>query len=374
MDYSFIIAIVAILLIVYFLSKRKKTKHGMKVYESLTDEPVEDKKEYEDEIDYFMTPIAEATRLENKPQTNKKELYNVYNEAVARYNRINKDLVRNHPKTPNIETVVNQRDRAYLELLTAHVNEEIQLDNVLQVTAVAVPPRAVAVIRAPIPVAKEKKRDHKLQLIVKTSPQNVHDPRVGDNLSKRYRELKTSNLAPSTDALYAQMLRFIDIHDPKKKIVSGFAKGDDVSRFDNDKEEQIWYVVWRRIYSPDNRENIDSLLNALRDSIIDCGDNGGSGLVCLTGRVTRVLNALTLLDKNVDLSKPIKTDDIERKEVYDDAHKILQRELDMMGPKFKAEYESGDMQDTKVFDEKVKNCIKVEIKESKYRTDALMAI
>jgi hypothetical protein len=354
--------IIAAGVVIFLLCRRrKKGKHALKKYESPAAENFDDSGSYQDEIDYFMTPVVQATRIENNPTPNKKELYNKYNEAVARYNKVS-PKVRKHPKVPNIETIVGQRDRAYQELIT-----EPEPDNVRIVIPTPVPAAA-----PPVQVLKDNKRDDRLKIQVKSSSQNVHDHNVNDELSSRYTKLKTSGLPPSSDQQYAEMLEFIDKHDKKGKITDGFTFSTDISRFDNDKEDQIWSTVWRRIHAPENAGNVDSLKNAFRDAVVDCTEN--NHLVCTTGRVTRALNSLTLLDNNAELAKPAKTDDIARKEVYDQAHQILHRELDKKGSTFKVSYESGEMDDTDIFDTHVKECMKKEIGNSKYLNDALAAI
>tara|TARA_B110000908_G_scaffold12629_1_gene14713 strand:+ start:6150 stop:7211 length:1062 start_codon:yes stop_codon:yes gene_type:complete len=350
------------------------TKQIFKDYSSPSTDPIIDTGPYTDEVDYVMKPLTQATRIENNTtidKQDKKDLYNKYNEAVARYNEV-KLMVKKNPKVPNINTIVAQRDRAYRELEPdTHVPFSVVV-NTRQPTPIIVPVNVpITEIIAPVPVLKDKKREDRLKIEVKSSSQNVHDHNVNDNLSNRYRKLK-SNIPPDSDDLYAEMLRFIDKHDHKGKITDGFKIGMGISRFNNDKEDMIWSTVWRRIHSPENAENIDSLKNSLRDAIKDCTENGH--LVCTTGRVTRVLDSLTLLDKNDEISKPIRTDDIERKEVYDQAHTILHRELDKMGEKFKKDYESGEMDNTDAFDERVKESIKKEVGTSKYLNDALAAI
>ena len=350
----------AIIAIVWLCrSKVDNKKHGLKAYESSTTKPLKDKKKYKDEVDYFMTPVAQATRIENNNKQDKKELYNHYNEAIARYNLVD-PVIRKRPDVPNIETIVNQRNRIYDEIM----EEEgfgIITNN-----------PTIRPVLPPIPVKKEKVRKDRLKIDIKASPQNVHDTNVNDELSDRYKQLKQNQLADDTSgSLYTDMIDFIHKNDKKKNIVNNFDHTDNISRF-QDNEANIWYTVWKRIHAPENSDNVDSLKESFKCAIQDCTENGST--VCTVGRVTRALNSLTMMDKNEKLSAPVKTDDIERKEVYDQAHKILHRELDKMGNKFKELYESGEMNNTDEFDNKVKNAIRNELGKSKYLDDALAAI
>ena len=229
----------------------------------------------------------------------------------------------------------------------------------------------------PVPVVKKTpsllpSKKHNLNIEIKSSSQNVHDTNVNDELSNRYQIIKNSQLANDSDGrLFTNMIDFIDKNDKKKNIVKNFDYDEEISRF-KDQESNIWYTVWKRIHAPENSDNIESLKNSFRDAVIDCTEDGST--VCTVGRVTRALNSLTLMDKNTNIATPVKTDDIERKEVYDKAYTILQRELDKMGFKFKESYESGEMTNTEVFDDKVKEAIKQEVGQSKYLDDALAAI
>lgn len=368
MNISLALIIIAIGLIVFLIYHNRKKKHALKAYESPSTESFEDKVNYQDEVDYFMTPVAQATRIENNPVPDKKALYNTYNEAVARYNKVS-PKVRKNPKVPNIETIVGQRNKALREIL-AEVPRVVPTPRTMpMITAPQVVPIPV---QPPVPVLKDKKREDRLKITVKSSAQNVHDHNVNDELSSRYKRIKESDLSPSSDQMYAEMVGFIDKNDVKGGITDGFKFNNPVSRFDNDTEDNIWYNVWRRIHAPGNAENIDSLKSSLREAVIDCTEN--NLLVCTTGRVTRALDSLTLLDIDDSISKPAKTDDIERKEVYDQAHAILHRELDKKGVTFKNAYESGEMDDTDAFDEKVRESIKKEVGTSKYLNDALAAI
>lgn len=334
-----------LILYVYRYLKNNRDGHSLNTYKSVSTDPIQPKEKYADEVDFVMYPLSQATRLENSPQPNKRDLYNVYNEAVARYNIVYPHI-RKNPQVPNVETITTQRDRAYLELLTFHVN-----------------------VDAPVEAIKTVPKEEKLKIEIKSSAQNVHDHNVNDELSKRYKTLKSLT---SEDGTLESMLEFISKNDTTKQITINLALRDTISRFDNETEEDIWYTVWRRIHSKDNLENRNSLLLAFKQAIEDCVED--KHLVCTTGRVTRVLDSLTLLDANLEISKSIKTDDIARKDVYDSAHKILQRELNKRGALFKKQYEDDTVDNTEEFDKHVKECIERELEDSKYKNDAIAAI
>lgn len=351
------VIIICIVIICILLRKEDKI---FKEYASTKDKPYKEnkKKTSVNDLDYFMTPIIQATRIENKKEPKKSDVYKHYNEAIARYNRISPTVVREHPRVPNIETIVNQRNRAYEDM--------VQEEGFGLITNGYVAP--------PVPVVKKQtpSKKHNLNIEIKSSSQNVHDTNVNDELSNRYQAIKNSQLAnDSNGILFTNMIDFIEKNDKNKSIVKNFNYDEEISRF-KDQESNIWYTVWKRIHAPENTDNIESLMNSFRDAVIDCTEDGST--VCTVGRVTRALNSLTLMDKNTKIASPVKTDDIERKEVYDKAYDILQRELNKMGSKFKDSYESGEMDNTEAFDDKVKEAIRQEVGDSKYLNDALAAI
>ena len=361
MNCIYFVILILICAIFYFC---RETKHeAIEAFESVESTPIEDKIKYKDEIDYYITPITQAIRMENALSNNKHQIYNKYNEAVHRYNKV-APKVKKHPKVPNIETVVRNRDRVFREII-----------NTAPAPAPAPAPMPVLIL-PPVPIKKDPKRKDRLKIEIKSSAQNVHDHNVNDELSARYNGLKISNLADDSSKSYLEMLDFINKHDQsKRKIINGFDVGEPISRFNDDNEATIWMTVWRRIHSTDNKDNVDDLKNSLADAIKDCTEDGE--LVCTTGRVTRALNSLTLMDSNEKIASPIKTDDMERKEVYDKAYKILQEELNKKSKGFKDKYESGEMDDAEsdLFDTKVKDRIKKDIGEdSPYIKDALAAI
>lgn len=67
-------------------------------------------------------------------------------------------------------------------------------------------------------------------------------------------------------------------------------------------EVQILCLVWRRIHHPINCAHFNDLLNVLIEQLNDCQDTNGH-LLCLTGRITRIIQTLESLDaeKIVDL-------------------------------------------------------------------------
>ena len=59
-------------------------------------------------------------------------------------------------------------------------------------------------------------------------------------------------------------------------------------------------MVWQRINHPINRDHYDDLKLSLTEQLADCKPTGnigiGTGIVCVVGRISRILQTLELLD------------------------------------------------------------------------------
>jgi hypothetical protein len=90
-------------------------------------------------------------------------------------------------------------------------------------------------------------------------------------------------------------------------------------------EATIFMLVWCRIHHPSNYQNRENLLSCLFQQILDASARGH--LVCLSGRISRVVSCLTLLDADPVLSSP----ELDNHEVanlaYLAASNIIQQEL-----------------------------------------------
>lgn len=108
-------------------------------------------------------------------------------------------------------------------------------------------------------------------------------------------------------------------------------------------ENYVLAMIWTRILHPDNATNREKLSDCLIDQIIDCVEkerfvflniNIGSNnfedthsVVCITGRVSRLLSCLTLLDTDPILAEPEKDNNELENIMYMKAANILKTEL-----------------------------------------------
>lgn len=119
------------------------------------------------------------------------------------------------------------------------------------------------------------------------------------------------------------------------------------------KENWILTLVWQRIHNQDNQKNVELMEIALLDQLIDCVQkdndalnmimqflfneiqdedepenmNENKSLVCINGRVARVISSLSLLDNDPVLFEPIRDEKELANMAYSKASSILQEEL-----------------------------------------------
>lgn len=176
---------------------------------------------------------------------------------------------------------------------------------------------------------------------IPNDPQNVHDSQVGNDIKNKFNKILEKNKFDKTE--YNKEGAFEDIRSEIMKynfptethrerallILHKFSEGHENTNL-NTTEDQILINIWKRINSPDNEQQKDNLKASLFDAMADSMDIDNYGVykeVCLSGRCNRALESLTLLDRDSEISKPIKTTEILRNEIFSKSHKIIQDEL-----------------------------------------------
>jgi hypothetical protein len=112
-------------------------------------------------------------------------------------------------------------------------------------------------------------------------------------------------------------------------VLETMGKGGEVTAL-HDNEKNILINVWKRVHSSDNDDRRQFLKDAFMDSLSNGMEKnyyGDYAMVCANGRCDRVINSLTLIDSNPEISKPVKTKEIMRNEVLAKSYTILQEEL-----------------------------------------------
>jgi hypothetical protein len=176
--------------------------------------------------------------------------------------------------------------------------------------------------------------------------QNVHDRNVSDTFANNYAHMREDTHADTTDNGEQKLreirksCRKIFSNSPDKyekakitidKIIA--TKDHKVSKYD-DNELGILLNVWDRINNPENTENAASMQTNLANALCD------GSTVCAVGRVSRVLDSLTLLDSDSKIAAPPMTNQMLRDEIFTLTNRILNEELIILGKK--ESYEKGE--------------------------------
>lgn len=188
---------------------------------------------------------------------------------------------------------------------------------------------------------------------IRSSPQNVHDTELTNEMLNIYQSIVNANNNEKESAGYnnykepkiediRQAIKDYEwsssVEDPSGskrrnralKIVNIAAKGNTLSQLSNAREDDVLLNVWKRVNSPENDDNKDSLQESLMDSLANSMDTNWAGEykeVCIGGRCARILGSLTLLDKEPAIAAPMKTGEILRNEVFSKSWRIVQDEL-----------------------------------------------
>jgi hypothetical protein len=181
---------------------------------------------------------------------------------------------------------------------------------------------------------------------IRSDAQNVHEPQVSHDISRIYSAIKVENDKEDMITGGAENHQNIDIAAIRKEILTHpftseparqraisvletMGKGGEVTAL-HDNEKNILINVWKRVHSSDNDDRRQFLKDAFMDSLSNGMEKnyyGDYAMVCANGRCDRVINSLTLIDSNPEISKPVKTKEIMRNEVLAKSYTILQEEL-----------------------------------------------
>lgn len=285
-----------------------------------------------------------------------------YNKMLKRLNKTPQSFIQNTENNP--ETLVNSVEDFYIKnrfksgVDFRELRDKIRLSRIIQANFDANKKKFK-------PAKHDIEKKYFEPKKVRSDPQNVHDSELTSELEKKYFEIKNLNSQQEVSAPDLKSeLNALKPSDKKRalNVIDFIIKSDgSVSNLNHEKEIAVLDTIWKRIYSEDNKKNRDSLKTAFFNSLLDCQEKNYSGKdvnVCSSGRVSRVINSLTLLDSNPNVSKPLKTQEILRNEVFSKAHKILENSLESTSSNFKKEYNSGqESQAVLEFEEKVKNKI-----------------
>lgn len=181
---------------------------------------------------------------------------------------------------------------------------------------------------------------------IRSDPQNVHETQVSGDLERIYTNIKFENdkddmitggvdnrqgvsIEDIRNAINAHKFSKEDERRRALTVLDTMNNGGEITKL-HDNERNVLLNVWKRIHSSDNDNRRDNLRASLIDSLASGMEKnyyGDYAMVCANGRCGRVINSLTLLDANKDISRPIKTKEIMKNEVFSKSYKILENEL-----------------------------------------------
>lgn len=134
-------------------------------------------------------------------------------------------------------------------------------------------------------------------------PQNVHDSKVNSDLREILRKVE----APvNVNDQIADAQKYISTLDDTRagkatNVLDIIKKGENISTF-GEHENRIFALIWARCDDVRNYESRDNMREAVIQSLVDCYDGTPPSIVCINGRVGRVLNSIALLDYDPAIS------------------------------------------------------------------------
>lgn len=163
------------------------------------------------------------------------------------------------------------------------------------------------------------------QSITHTSDsQNVHDHETQSdirNIASRLNINRTSNVVPDEILNYILVCEYGA--DKKNKAIQALDTirdhGINIVAV-NATEQQILSAVWNRAHEPINADNAENIRMAIVDALASCIENERP--VCSTGRSTRILASLCLLDKDPTMSQ-LGTAESYKNDILAEAHTMF---------------------------------------------------
>lgn len=203
--------------------------------------------------------------------------------------------------------------------------------------------------------------------VITSDPQNVHDSQVNTDMKDIYERIRSSNTSNKTDDEILedinQVINTFPFTDKNKKSsaknISNLMASGTIKTALGASEKQILIEVWKRINDPKNNSQRESLKQSFINALVDGVENGKN--VCTLGRCNRMLGTLTLLDNDPEVSKPVKTTEILRNEVFGKAHHIITTILKDTPKEIADAYQNLDYSD--------EHAKSVEILENKLKTE-----
>lgn len=325
----------------------------------------------------------------------KSKAANFYNKTLNRINNNPTTIIQNDKKELPPEFMINRVENFYDDYITQLNQYYNGIDNNVNTDRLANIVPDFNNIRNTVRNARIKniKNTNKLKVkaienyfgnqLITNDPQNVHDSQVSTDVVNIYKKLIDKN-NNEYNSKFANAYNLEDIRqeiesynfekpENKDKALLIFNKVNEknYNTILNTTEDKILLDIWKRINSSENKQNQKELKSALFDSMADSIESDHYGVlreVCLRGRCNRMLQSLTLLDNDQDISKPIKTTEILKNEVFSKSYKTIQDELTKTEPEIAAVYNGKQTSDTELnkkvseFEDNLKKQIEINIR------------
>ena len=162
---------------------------------------------------------------------------------------------------------------------------------------------------------------------VRSDPQNVHDSTVNSALRGTLLKIKRADVDPAR--CIAECRHYIQAmaassSSPRKNALKALDSitSDHIYTF-GDTEDNIFAYVWTRASHPRNASNRDNIKLAIVDALDSAVE--GTTTVCINGRASRILSALSLLDFDNEIANP-KTLDMYRQQIFGEISQMISAE------------------------------------------------
>jgi hypothetical protein len=190
-------------------------------------------------------------------------------------------------------------------------------------------------IRANIRQARVEAPNYFAHRHITNDPQNVHDSQVVHDTRNIYDRIRTNTQLSEQATNIAALRQYVDSKTLDKEqrdriySVLDVCGNNPITSLDAT-EQAVLSDIWSRVNSNGNSANRDALRTALIDNLVSCTEKNNTGkysTVCTSGRCTRYINTLTLLDNDVNVAAPIKTKSILRNEILAKTSVLIDKKL-----------------------------------------------
>jgi hypothetical protein len=199
--------------------------------------------------------------------------------------------------------------------------------------------------------------------------QNVHDTAIYEELKDQVSRVLESNHKIKDIQLhnYDEAINWLRVKykdSPKKqdleKAINVINNDYPIGSIPGVTEKSLLTAIWQRTFDPENKDRAVQIREAMGDAVLDCIENGAT--VCLSGRSSKVWQALAKLDKEPEMGI-LKTKQALRNEILDRSAKIMDDFIGNNGSVSQALKEAYNNDENTEQVKELKECIKTKISE-----------